>query len=399
MKNENTFKPIINSLLDTDLYKFTMMQAVFCEFPGIETEFNFKCRNGEPFTPEQAEEISKQIDYLCSLKFKEEELKYLGSLRFMKPHFIEYLSLFQLKRKHINISLIENNQLNIRIKGPWLSTILFEVPVLAIVNEVYFKNVETETYHWEVGKKKLDTKIDEVNNFIMMFPEYQFSDFGTRRRFSKDWQEYVVKTLSERLPKNVFTGTSNVYLAMKYCLTPIGTMAHEWLQAGQGLTRISESQKFMFQKWADVYRGDLGIALSDVVGVDAFIKDFDAYFCKLFDGCRHDSGNPIEWGHKIIDMYEKYKIQLKTKRLVFSDGLDFQKSFDIFMEFADKTNVTFGIGTHLTNDVGLKPLNIVIKMVRCNGQPVAKISDSKGKGMCEDDGYITYLKQVFQIKD
>jgi len=224
-----------------------------------------------------------------------------------------------------------------------------------------------------------------------------FVDFGTRRRFSKVYQYLILEALIHPPFEVNLKGTSNVEFAKIFQLTPIGTMAHEWLQAHQALTRVIDSQKVALEVWAKEYRGDLGIALSDVVGFDAFLRDFDPYFAKLFDGCRHDSGDPYEWCNKLIKHYENMGIDPRTKTAVFSDGLSFEKAVDIFSEFCHKINVSFGIGTFLTNIHTFETLQIVIKMIECNGHPVAKISDSKGKGMCEDRSYLNYLKKTFEI--
>jgi nicotinate phosphoribosyltransferase len=383
---------IIQSLLDTDLYKLTMMQAVLHQFPGTQVEYEFKCRNkGTNWTPDMTFELYQEVDSLCSLKFQEAELEYLSSLRFLKPDFIEFLRIFQLDSRYLDISIF-GGDLKITIKGPWLHTILFEVPLLAIINEIYFKFHGVDSM--DVGMQKLKDKICLLETDVA--PTFKITDFGTRRRYSAEWQAEVVRQLATFRPNN-FIGTSNVMLAKQYGIKPIGTMAHEWLQAGQALTKVKESQKFMFQKWADEYRGDLGIALSDVVGVDAFIRDFDMYFCKLFDGCRHDSGDPIEWVEKIIAMYERHGIDPKTKIAVFSDGLTLDKAIAISGRVNGRIKTTFGIGTNLTNDVGVDPLNIVIKMTKCNGQPVAKISDSPGKCMCEDPEYLKYLRDQTEV--
>ncbi len=197
-----------------------------------------------------------------------------------------------------------------------------------------------------------------------------------------------------------FIGTSNVYFAKKYNLKPIGTMAHEWIMAGQGQEDVSlrNSQKAMLQAWCNEYRGDLGIALSDTLGVDAFLEDFDLYFAKLYDGIRHDSGDPDVWARKVICHYSKLGVEPKTKTLVFSDGLTFETAAKIYNKFKFAAKVSFGIGTNLTNDFeDITPLQIVMKIVKCNGLPVAKISDSPDKGMCNDKEYLTYLKKVFNI--
>jgi nicotinate phosphoribosyltransferase len=224
------------------------------------------------------------------------------------------------------------------------------------------------------------------------------ADYGTRRRFSRLWQDEVLLTLRSTLGEH-FAGTSNVFYAMKHGLLPLGTMAHEYLQACQALgPRLRDSQIFGFETWAREYRGDLGIALSDVYGMDAFLRDFDLYFCKLFDGARHDSGDPFDWGDRLLDHYEKNRIDPKTKTMIFSDGLNVPLAIQLFRRFGHRSRMSFGIGTNLTNDLGYQPLQIVLKMVRCNGQPVAKLSDAPEKTMCDDPAYLNYLRQVFEIK-
>lgn len=394
MTQNYKFNPIITSLLDTDLYKFSMQQAVLHQFPNArEVEFHFKCRDENINMVQYIDEINRQIDHLCTLTFSEDELKYLSTLRYLKADYIDFLTLFRMQRKYINVVALNDKEIDIVIRGPWVHTILFEVPVLAIVNEVYFRNTQDES-HFVEGRNRLADKIEMLKNFNNA--DFKFSDFGTRRRYSRDWQEEVIVALKNALPNN-FTGTSNVLFAMKHGLTPIGTMAHEYLQASQALgPRLRDSQKFALEKWVQEYRGDLGIALTDVVGIDAFLRDFDLYFCKLFDGVRHDSGDPVEWGNKMIAHYKNMKIDPKTKSFVFSDGLNVPKAIELFNTFDGQAKLFFGIGTNLTNDMGVKALNIVIKMTSCNGSPVAKISDAPGKTMCKNEEYLAYLRQVFQ---
>lgn len=396
MKKETTFNPIINSLLDTDLYKFTMQQTVYHQFPHAhEVEYSFKCRNKDVNLVQYMDEINRQIDWLCNLSFDEDEVNYLRSLRYIKSDYADFLTLFKMQRKYVNVVAINENEIDVCIKGPWLHTILFEVPVLAIINEVYFRATHSDDLLIE-GMNRLNEKVKIIQD--LQDPGFNFSEFGTRRRYSFDWHETVIQKLVKELPDN-FTGSSNVYFAKKYNLVPIGTMAHEYLQACQALgPRLRDSQKFALETWVQEYRGDLGIALTDVVGIDAFLNDFDLYFCKLFDGVRHDSGDPFEWGEKMLSHYKKMKIDARTKSFVFSDGLDVFKSIELYNHFKDRVKVFFGIGTNLTNDLGPKSINIVLKMVSCNGSPVAKISDSDGKTMCKDETYLSYLKQVFQIK-
>jgi nicotinate phosphoribosyltransferase len=187
---------------------------------------------------------------------------------------------------------------------------------------------------------------------------------------------------------------------MDHGLTPLGTMAHEYLQACQAVgPRLRDSQVFAFNMWAREYRGDLGIALSDVCGMDAFLRDFDLFFCKLFDGVRHDSGDPFEWGEKLIAHYEKMRIDPRTKTMVFSDSLNIPLAMRLYEYFRGRVRTSFGIGTNLTNDLGYDPLQIVIKMTRCNGQPVAKISDEPTKAMDYDPSYVAYLREVFAAQE
>jgi len=386
---------IISSLLDTDLYKFTMMQVVLHQFPGAQVEYRFKCRNAGAQLAPYVAQIREEIAGLCQLRFTEDELAYLRGLRFIKSDFVDFLALFQMNAKYVLVEPADDGGLNLTVKGPWLHTILFEIPLLAIVNEVYFRNTQPQPDFAE-GRRRLAAKIGLVAGQAEL-ADMRIADYGTRRRFSKHWQDEVVKALKQGLGAN-FAGTSNVELAMRHGLIPLGTMAHEYLQAAQALgPRLRDSQQFAFDMWAREYRGDLGIALSDVYGMSAFLRDFDMYFCKLFDGGRHDSGDPFEWGERLIEHYRKNRVDPRTKTLVFSDGLNVPLAVRLFERFRGRALTAFGIGTNLTNDLGYTPLNIVIKMVRCNGQPVAKLSDSPDKNMCDDERYLAYLRQVFEI--
>jgi nicotinate phosphoribosyltransferase len=406
---------IITSLLDTDLYKFTMMQAVLHQFPGAQVEYKFRCRNPgiDPATGRAsralgtyANEIRDEIRSLCSLHFQDAELTYLHSLRFIKSDFIDFLGLFKLNEKYISVTARPSGEIDISIRGPWLHTILFEIPVLAIVNEVHFRNTQKLPDLME-GRRRLDVKIGQLREAGL--GDLKIADYGTRRRFSQAWHEEILRVLASRLgtaqsPGNLagvagqLAGTSNVLFAMKLGLTPLGTMAHEYLQACQALgPRLRDSQIYAFESWAKEYRGDLGIALSDVYGMSAFLRDFDLYFCKLFDGARHDSGDPFQWAERMLDHYHHNRVDPRTKTLIFSDGLTVPRTIELYQQFKGRCQLAFGIGTNLTNDLGYEPLQNVIKMVRCNGQPVAKLSDAPSKDMCEDEKYLAYLRQVFDI--
>ncbi|ARD27407.1 MULTISPECIES: nicotinate phosphoribosyltransferase [Acinetobacter calcoaceticus/baumannii complex] len=397
--------PIIHSLLDTDLYKFTMLQVVLHKFPQTHSVYHFRCRNLEDTVyplVDILDDLNEQLDHLCNLKYKEDELQYLRKLRFIKSDFVDYLELFQLKRRFIQASIDAEGRLDIRIEGPMVQAMMFEIFVLAIVNELYFSRIKTDQV-WAEGERRLQAKLELIQQYEKSQqpndPPFLVSDFGTRRRYSFEWQKHVVAAFHKTVP-NVFRGTSNVLLAKELNITPIGTMAHEFLQAFQALdVRLRDFQKAALETWVQEYRGDLGIALTDVVGMDAFLRDFDLYFAKLFDGLRHDSGDPYEWGDKAYAHYRKLKIDTKTKMLTFSDGLDLPKAWELHQYFKDRFQVSFGIGTNLTNDMGQKPLNIVLKLVECNGQSVAKISDSPGKTMTDNDTFLAYLRQVFDIEE
>ncbi len=388
---------IVHSLLDTDLYKFSMMQVVLHRYPAAEVEYRFKCRTpGVDLVP-LIDEIHVELDALCALRFTAGELAYMRGLRFISSDFVDFLGLFQLNAKYVEISPspLGNGEIDIVIRGPWLHTIMFEVPLLAIVNEVYFRKVGASL---DLGRRRLREKIALLRD-TDGYEGCRVADYGTRRRYSRDWHEEAVMILKEELGAQ-FAGTSNVWLAMRHDLLPIGSMAHEYLQAFQSLgPRLRDSQVAALEAWAMEYRGDLGIALSDVYGLTAFLRDFDLYFCKLFDGARHDSGDPFDWGERVIAHYAEHRVDPKTKTLVFSDGLDIPGVMHLFSHFRGRCGLAFGVGTNLTNDLGPEALQIVIKMVRCNGQPVAKLSDSPGKSMCDDPEYVSYLRRVFDIPE
>ncbi len=394
--NESASTMIITSLLDTDLYKFSMMQVVLHHFPAAQVEYRYKCRNQGVDLRPYLDEIRQEIHALCQLRFTSEELDYLRGLRFIKSDFVDFLGLFHLPERCIAIEEgREPGEISITVKGPWLHTILFEIPVLAIVNEVYFRNVQTHP-DWEEGRQRLQSKMHLVLDDPAL-TDFRVAEYGTRRRFSKRWHEEVVATMKAEMGQH-FAGTSNVLLAMRHNVLPLGTMGHEYLQACQALgPRLRDSQVFALEVWAKEYRGDLGIALSDVYGTDAFLRDFDMYFCKLFDGARHDSGDPFVWGERLLEHYRKNRVDPRTKTLVFSDALTFPRAIELARQFAGRCKVSFGIGTNLTNDLGHQPLQIVMKMVRCNGQPVAKVSDAPEKTMCDDPAYLAYLRQVFEL--
>ncbi len=407
MLNTNTVAPIIGSLLETDLYKFTMQQPMLHSMPTNQAEYRFVCRNQPEFPlSELVDEVNAELDALCTLRFTDSELAFLGGLRYIKSDYVDFLRLFQFQRRFIRVST-EGDTLIVIAKGPQVHVMGFEIYVLAIINELYFRRLAGERGGQEhflaQGRARLQEKITLLKDYqadssttASHYP-FEFFDFGVRRRFSGAWQREVVQTLARDVPQ-FFKGTSNVLFAKDFNLVPIGTMAHEYLQTFQATgVQLKNFQKAALETWVQEYRGDLGTALTDVVGMDAFLADFDLYFAKLFDGLRHDSGDPVVWGEKALAHYAKLKIDTSAKRLVFSDGLDIPTSIQLHKHFSERVSTGFGIGTNLSNDTGLRPLNIVMKLVSCNGQPTAKLSDTPGKTLCEDATFLAYLRQVFQI--
>lgn len=392
--------PIIQSLLDTDLYKFTMWQALLHRHPQTQAEYRFVCRNAPAFPlAELLPEVNAELDALCTLRFAPAELEYLGGLRYIKSDFIDFLRIFQFQRNFIE-ARVEGVHLAIVARGPQVHVMGFEIFVLAIVNELYFRRLGHADAALEEGRRRLGAKIARVQALADEAPRahpFEMFDFGLRRRYSGAWQREVVQRFATEAPQ-WFKGTSNVLLARDLGLVPIGTMAHEYLQSYQALgVRLRDFQKAALEDWVQEYRGDLGIALTDTVGMDAFLADFDLYFAKLFDGLRHDSGDPVAWGEKALAHYARLRIDAHGKRLVFSDGLDVDRALALHRHFGDRVQLGFGIGTQLSNDLGPAPINIVMKIVRANGQPVAKLSDSPGKTLCDDETYLAYLRQVFGL--
>jgi len=389
--------PIVRSLLENDLYKFTMWQALLHSHPGAQAEYGFVCRNQTAFPlAELKEAVEAELDHLCTLSFTQEELDYLRGLRFLKSDFVDFLSVFRFQRRFIEVGT-KGEHLVVKAAGPVAHVMGFEIFVLYIVNELYFRRLSGGDEVLATARKRLQDKLRliQARSQGKSRHPFMFFDFGLRRRYSGAWHEEVLRTFAKEVPE-AFRGTSNVYLAKELGLLPIGTMAHEYLQAYQAFGfRLRDFQKAALEGWVQEFRGDLGIALTDVVGMDAFLADFDLYFAKLFDGLRHDSGDPIEWGEKAIAHYQKLRIDPRSKRLVFSDGLNIPRALELHDHFSDRIPSSFGIGTDLTNDTPHKALNIVIKIVSCAGQPVAKLSDSPGKTLCEDQTYLAYLRQVF----
>lgn len=389
-------QPVIVSLLDTDLYKFNMDQVIFHKHTDLCGQYYFKCRNKDiVFTAEMEDEINAQIDHLCTLRFTKDELDYLRSIRFIKNDYVEFLRLWRPIRDYVTVGRTESGELSVVVDGPLFSAMQFEIFLLEIINEVYFRmKYDYETLR-KSAEEKLDAKIKALNDGTYTF---KFAEFGCRRRLSREWEDVVVKRLATETDKCV--GTSNVYLAKKYNLTPIGTYAHEYVQMYQGIDKIplAYTNHYAMKDWYDEYQGDNGTALTDTITTDLFLRDFNRSNVNNYTGVRHDSADPYEWGEKIIKHYESYGVDPKTKLLLFSDSLDFDRAQSLYDYFKDRTKVSFGIGTFCSNDTCEKALNIVIKLQYVNGRPVAKLSDAPGKAMCRDENYLEYLRRSVEFR-
>ena len=395
------FEPIVKSLLDTDLYKFNMDQVFVHKHMNLSGQYFFKCRNeGVVFTPEMFEEINAQIDYLCTLRFTKDELDYLRSIRYIKDDYVEFLRLWHPLRDYVQTSLSDEGELGVVVEGPLFSAMQFEIYLLEIINEVYFRMQYDYDKLLASARERLDQKIKDFNSGKYTF---KFAEFGCRRRLSYEFEDEVVRRFSTELKDHNMVGTSNVYLAKKYKLSPIGTYAHEFVQAYQGIRSIplAYTNHYALQDWYDEYRGDNGTALSDTITTDIFLLDFDRSMANNFNGVRHDSGDPYAWGDRMIEHWKKYGIDPKDKSLLFSDGLNFDKAQNLYDYFHDRAKVSFGIGTFCSNDTMVPPLNIVIKLQYVNGHPVAKLSDVDGKTMCQDPEYVKYLEDSvnFRLKE
>ena len=397
----------MKSLLDTDFYILTMMQAIFHRYTNVHADFTFKWRNWDKMkmnidVKDFVARLKERVDAMCEVRLAKDEIDFLRTIPFLKSDFIEYLRLYQMNRSYIHVHVAKDEDRRvpaIDISGPLLNIIPFEVPTLADVSALYTRHNGDMEFNWQKkGMQNLVAKVEYLKANLHHDSVFTFADFGTRRRANFDWQQRVLEYLLENCPQYL-SGTSNVYFAKKYGIKYIGTMAHLWFQIHQQLgPRLIDSQQAALQAWADEYRGELGIALSDTLGFDVFMCDFDRYFALLFDGCRHDSGDPYEWAEKLIFHYNYHRINPKTKTAVFSDGLTFQLAVDLFNTFHKNINTGFGIGTYLTNDCGFIAPQIVIKNTATNGKPTAKVSDSPGKGMCLDDEFEGYLRKVIKEK-
>lgn len=387
--------PVLHTLLDTDAYKLHMQQAVFHHYYDVHVAAEFRCR-GDDLLGIYADAIREQVDAMQHLTLQDEEYQWLSGLPFFKADYLNWLRDFRYKPEQVTV-LNDNGKLDIRLEGPWREVIMWEVPLLAVISEL--------AHRYRSPEKGVEQAVAALENKLAAFStltegldlsRFRLMDFGTRRRFSRDVQEAIVKRL-QREPW--FVGTSNYDLARRLSLTPMGTQAHEWFQAHQQISPdLANSQRAALAAWLEEYPNQLGIALTDCITMDAFLRDFGPEFAERYQGLRHDSGDPVEWGEKAIAHYQKLGIDPMSKVLVFSDNLDLAKAVDLYRHFNTRVNLSFGIGTRLTCDIPqVKPLNIVIKLVECNGKPVAKLSDSPGKTICHDKAFVRALRKAFDL--
>ncbi|CCW63105.1 unnamed protein product [Phytomonas sp. EM1] len=403
-----TMLPIITSILDTDVYKLYMQQAVFHQNRDVHAEYEFNSRDHECFG-EFADVIRKQVNCMASVVLSDEEYDYLSGLPQFKMDYLNYLRSYRFNPKQVTIRAVPAEEeghsdalkLVVVVQGPWVETILWEIPLLAIISEVV-----QNARHPTIGiQEALETLHRNLDNFFAAHSEeelesFRVSDFGSRRRFSQVVHEAVVRALHEhpRFSRHLI-GTSNCDIARRVGIPAVGTQAHEWYQAFQQLSPdLRLSQATAMKMWLREYPNCLGIALTDCITMDAFLKDFNYALASAYIGLRQDSGDPVEWGRKAIEHYRALGIDPKQKVLVFSDGLNLEKAAELYNMFKEQTTVMCGIGTYLSCTIdGVRRLNIVIKMVRCQGRPVAKVSDSPGKTICEDSTFVEKLLRVFNV--
>ncbi|WP_336795067.1 nicotinate phosphoribosyltransferase [Erwinia aphidicola] len=388
--------PILTTLLDTDAYKLHMQQAVFHRYYDVTVAAEFRCR-GDDMLGIYADEINEQIASMASLVLSDDEFVYLSGLPFFKADYLSWLRTFRYDPRQVSVRN-HHGKLDIRISGPWREVIMWEVPLLALISEVVHRH-RSPLVTPQMAVDKLKSKLVQFAGLTadLDMSRFRLMDFGTRRRFSHDVQLAIVSTLKQDFPWLV--GSSNYEVARQLGIAPVGTQAHEWFQAHQQISPVlANSQRAALQAWLEEYPDQLGIALTDCITMDAFLRDFGRGFATAYQGLRHDSGDPFEWGEKAIAHYQQLELDPQSKTLVFSDNLDLDKAVALYRQFGQRINVIFGIGTRLTCDIPeVKPLNIVIKLVECNGKPVAKLSDSPGKTICQDKAFVRALRKAFDL--
>ncbi|QNL48981.1 nicotinate phosphoribosyltransferase [Olivibacter sp. SDN3] len=392
-----TPQTLLNSILDNDFYKFTMQHAVIKLFPKAEASYEFINRGDHKYPEGFAEALRYAVAKMASLQLSKEEKTYLQTTcPYLDPTYLDFLQGYRYDPEEVAITQ-HGGILSVKITGYWYRTILWEVPIMSLISELYYKMNQLIGHTDNEVVETARRKIEKYNALGVTIAE-----FGTRRRHSYHTHRLVVQTL-RRFGTKSFIGTSNVHLAMLNQTKPIGTHAHEWFMFHAAKYGFKMANNLGLQHWANVYRGDLGIALSDTYTTDVFFSQFDKMFAKLFDGVRHDSGDPIVFANKTIAHYQEKGVNPLSKTIIFSDGLDYEKVEHIALHCKGKIGISFGIGTNFTNDVGLSPLNIVIKMTEAHPDdaywtPVVKLSDVKGK-YTGDQKMISLSKTILGITD
>jgi nicotinate phosphoribosyltransferase len=369
---------IITSILDNDLYKFTMQKAVLEYKQNVSVEYLFQNRQTyRLFNQDFLNAFKLELKNMENLALQAGELEWLRhTLPWLGESYLQYLKNYRFDSSEIQSDLVDQ-QLSLTIRGDWERCILWEVPLLALISELFYIHCEKD---WLLSDAQFESKIEKKREALKNMP---FAEFGTRRRRSFKVQDRTIHAL---LSCPSFMGTSNVHFAHKFSIKPLGTMAHEWIMAVSALEGLRHSNRHAMRLWHTVYQGRLGTALADTYGTAAFFSDFDSSLARLFDGIRHDSGDPIAFANRAIQNYQQLGIDPLTKTIIFSDGLDLTKVAEIAKALSGKIGFSFGIGTYLSNDIpNSAPINIVIKMSKCDGVPVVKLSDEPSKRVGDKD--------------
>jgi len=402
-------KPIIKSLMDNDFYKFTMGQLVLHRYPDIMVLFRLINRTKKVRLADHIDigQLREELDHARSLRFGNSEIHYLRgtneySERMFKEDYLDFLTALQLPEYNLEVG--SDGQLHLDFVGRWPVVMYWEILALAIVNELYFRSLTKNLTQLEkesifaTGILRLQEKI----NRLIEFPMITYCDFGTRRRFGREWQYYVISRLAQAFPRGQFLGTSNTWMAVLLNLLPMGTAAHELFMVLAAIAGNDEAVRLshnkVLQDWWDEYGWGLSIALTDTFGSDFFFQDMTAEQAKNWKGLRQDSGDPFKFGEKAIAFYKRHGINPKDKLIVFSDGLDLPTILHLATFFEGRIKTTFGWGTNLTNDLGFPTLSLIVKAMKANGRPTVKLSDNLAKALGELDEVMRY-KKIFRYTD
>lgn len=390
---------VIRSILENDMYKFSMAHYYQVNFPNAWGTFSFHDRNNTKYTEEFVSILKEEFKNLDKLFLQKAEFDWcVKNIPYIPRYFWEWLQGFRFHYNDINVWLDEDSHLHIEVSDLMYRVTFYEIPILAIVSELYHKynndGYETFPEIREVMMDGLIEKVDIANNHNLFF-----ADFGLRRRFNAFSEDVVVEFMSKHC--KTFVGTSNVYLAKKFNVKPIGTFGHECIQFSAAITSPKESNFIVMENWVKTYDGNLGTFLTDTYTVDVFLRNFSMKMAKLYDGVRHDSGDPLAFVDKMINKYKSYGIEPMSKTIIFSDGLDFPAAAKIKEYCAGKIKASFGIGTNLTCDIpNVKPMNIVMKLKECRvneRQPIygcVKLSDVPDKAIGKPEDIANYKYQL-----